>query len=128
MDALTYQSITGLTNYEGFKSQLKNSRFGELFNIEDENIIFNRVYVLSKDETTYSLNSNQVAVILNVPYAVFQGLPVIGDYWESEDVNYAPIHYIGEGAFGLIVSGLVQLNGAGTGQFYTCQFAIFDLF
>ena len=67
MDALIYELITGLTNYEGFKSVLKNSVVGQRGNVEDENILLNSVRVLN-GSGSYALNANQVAVILNAPY------------------------------------------------------------
>lgn len=131
MDAQFYQSITGLTNYDGFKSQLKNSAVGTRYNIEDENIIFNAVRVIATSGAAFiNLKINQVAVILNAPFAARSVNNVVAanfdDIWYSVDVDGNSINFMGEGSQGLIVQTTVGTTSAAL--LYTCQLAIFDLF
>ena len=131
MDAQFYQSITGLTNYEGFKSLLKNSTFGNRGNVEDENLIFVGVQTICTSNPTYSLKVNQVAVILNVPFAAFYVnnalATLLEDSWGADDVNANLIQFIGEAAKGICVTGTI-FNTTQTPFQYTCQFAIFELY
>lgn len=65
MDACTYESITGLKTYYGFKSLIKNATRTGVFGCDDDTIIFNRVQTYRGGALSISLESNQVAVILN---------------------------------------------------------------
>jgi hypothetical protein len=65
MDACTYESITGLRNYYGFKSLLKNGGWTQRYSCDDDTIVFNRIESFTWNGGGFSLNANQVGVVLN---------------------------------------------------------------
>ena len=65
MDTKTFQEITGLSNYVGFKSLLKNSlMYGVNYSCSDDTIVFNQVFNESLN-INFTWNPNQVAVVLS---------------------------------------------------------------
>jgi hypothetical protein len=66
MDACTYESITGLKNYYGFKSLLKNGGWTQRYSCDDDTIVFNRIESFTFFAGGFSLAPNQVGVVLNI--------------------------------------------------------------
>lgn len=127
MDACTYKSITGLSNYEGFKSALRNSpNIGGRYNIEDENILFNKIenlqaaVILSNPPFIYELKENQVAVVLNVA-----NNDVVYMFWQCFDINNSELNISGIQSYGVIIYGTITPISSDK---YGLQIAIFDLF
>lgn len=87
MDACTYESITGLKNYYGFKSLLKNGSFTGRFGCNDQTIVFNSVKNYSQG--VVNLASNQIAVFLNTSSNYFLPLATqnVYDMIYAKDVN-----------------------------------------
>ena len=130
MDACTYESITGLKNYYGFKSLLKNGTLTQRFSCDDDTIVFNRIQSFTFRSTTITLNANQVGVLLNLTCTYHQ---VTGSNWIYDgvlttDVNNNSIYLFGN----QMVKGTVITNEAQT--IYTTitehnlVLAIFDLY
>lgn len=80
MDACTYESITGLKNYYGFKSLLKNGAITGRYACDDDTIVFNRIESYTFTSATFLLNSNQVGVVLNLN----------SQEWSSSTNSYHP--------------------------------------
>ena len=131
MDAQFYQSITGLSNYEGFKSILKNGIVTQRFNIEDENIVFVKVVCVNPSTGPYVLNSNEVGVILNAPFAaaIYNNIALINEsnYWFALDVSGNTINYIGAESCGLVVTDVISIQNDSLKE-WSSQVAIFALF
>lgn len=118
MNAEQYKSITGLCNYEGFKSNLKNSRLFGNFNCLDETIVFNQVRTISNE--VYPLSSEQVGVVLNLsaPYAAGVPTPVI-----ATDSNNVLLDILSNSnVIGMLVGKDI------TCSFQSITIAIFDLY
>ena len=83
MDACTYESITGLKNYYGFKSLLKNGAWTQRYSCDDDTIVFNRIESYTWSNGGFSLNPNQVGVILNMSNEMYQATPT---QWVPESI------------------------------------------
>lgn len=129
MDACTYESITGLKNYYGFKSLLKNSGATERYSCDDDTIVFNRIVTLSFAFGPINLNSNQVAVILNLNNQyVGVSTSVVYELIRSLDLNNNNIFLGPTGSVcGTVVRGYFDWSYSPSQQ-KTITVAIFDLY
>lgn len=135
MDAKEYKDITGLDNYFGFKSLLKNSVLGTNFRITDDTIIFNKIvqktmlYWIPSD--IILLQSNQVGVILNASTGTdfwYGNYPFKG-YFNTYDVNSAQMKVTSDDNFiGTTVQGEVWFDSIQGNIPGTMTLAIFDLY
>jgi hypothetical protein len=133
MDACTYESITGLKNYYGFKSLLKNGLATQRYGCDDETIVFNRVVSVSSQLYTYfnpfNLATNQVAVLLNSSsqfisfYQPFPELMMFGDV-DGFVISTQPDSLL----LGQVITGSIIPASSGVGLNITVTIAIFDLF
>jgi hypothetical protein len=130
MDAKTYKEITGLCNYEGFKSMLKTSRLFSSYGCSNETITLNCVKNISN--TTLLLNANQVAVLLNLACNGYvseeTGIGAVTMVWKYDGIIATDISdnlrsYLGDQA--VVGSLLAKTINPTTG---TMQIAIFDLY
>lgn len=129
MDACTYESITGLKNYYGFKSLLKNGGWTQRYGCDDDTIVFNRIESFTFTTGGFVLNPNQVGVVLNI---------------SNQLVTVAPSIYVQEGIFSYdvdnqqmvllpdaLVKGVVCTNSIGSTiafDRHMIVLAIFDLY
>lgn len=118
MDSKTFKEITGLDNYLGFKSILKNSQvFGYDFACSDDTIVFNQVFVSSLSYI-WPFTMNQVAVVLSSH-----------GKWKYFDVNAQTQSLAFAGSSGYSVSNLIVGQGFTTlNPSEYCMIAIFDLY
>ena len=131
MNAEQYKSITGLDNYEGFKSNLKNGMVTRRFGCDDNTIVFNSVRTISQSAYTINLLSNQVAVFLNgntTPMSM--GGTSFDNVYGYRDIN-------GTFSYGTLKSTILKgtlavnqivLDAYYTGIPMTITYAIFDLY
>jgi len=129
MDACTYESITGLKNYYGFKSLLKNGVLTQRYSCDDDTIVFNRIESYTWLSGGFTLNSNQVGVVLNCSNGYVQILSgvVVAELVEAHDVDNQIIE-INPDSY---VKGIVLTNtfrsSIGTTR-HNLVLAIFDLY
>ena len=128
MDACTYESITGLKNYYGFKSLLKNGDWTQRYSCDDDTIVFNRIESYTWSAGGFTLNANQVGVILNVTNLyTFVGTFFLPELITAKDVDNQTIYInpLSE------VKGIVITNSF-TNTYFADQknivLAIFDLY
>lgn len=127
MDACTYESITGLKNYYGFKSILKNGLSTQRYSCDDDTIVFNRIVSTTAN---YTIASNQVGVILN--YTSSYGSTAPGIFNQEVclvlNVNGSAIAIIPN----QLIFGQVFTGGVSVSTFFGVNaqltFAIFDLY
>ena len=129
MDACTYESITGLKNYQGFKSLLKNGIETQRYGCDDNTIIFNRVETYNLALFPITLPINQVAVVLNLSssYKALSSTSFIQSAITFYDVN----GYQNTAQPDQQVIGLVARQTIGTyipSTQISCVVAIFDLY
>jgi hypothetical protein len=130
MDACTYESITGLKNYYGFKSLLKNGQWTQRYGCDDDTIVFNRIESYTWVSGSFALNANQVGVVLNLTCTYHQ---VSGSNWsvegiESRDVDNQLIFLFGnQDVRGIVVTNLITRAYTAT-EPHNIVLAIFDLY
>jgi hypothetical protein len=128
MDACTYESITGLKNYYGFKSLLKNGQWTQRYGCDDDTIVFNRIESFTFNGGGFTLNANQVGVVLNCTNLYCQPALnfFIPELIEALDVDNQRI-YIDSNAsiVGIAIIGSFQLAYGGQKNLVL---AIFDLY
>ncbi len=127
MDACQFKLITGLSNYEGFKSLLKNGNNTKRYTNEDDTIIFNKIETTSLTAGIISLKINQVAVILDISSEfdvllnTYAGLIIT-------DVNGALFTvYPDQNFIGRVICFPMSFNNS-PGLYKSVTYAIFDLF
>jgi hypothetical protein len=130
MDACTYESITGLKNYYGFKSLLKNGLWTQRYGCDDDTIVFNRIESYTWIGGGFTLNPNQVGVVLNLSCPYYQ---VSGSNWVAEgitarDVDNNFIYMFGDQKVlgSVIVNTFTNIYSPF--EYHTLVLAIFDLY
>jgi hypothetical protein len=127
MDACTYESITGLKNYYGFKSLLKNGGWTQRYSCDDDTIVFN--YIKSYPQGVINLAANQVAVVLNASsnYYAISATQWAPDAIYSKDVANNTVKFIPDQ--NVIGMCLTQQIIVGTGSALSnLVIAVFDLY
>jgi hypothetical protein len=128
MDACTYESITGLKNYYGFKSLLKNGAFTSRFSCDDDTIVFNRIESFTFG-AGFNLNNNQVGVVLNLgtQFIILSGSSYIYDNIRSFDVDNQLIYLnVVSDNKGVVVRNQLLPDLSASSHFIVL--AIFDLY
>jgi hypothetical protein len=130
MDACTYESITGLKNYYGFKSLLKNGTFTGRYSCDDDTIVFNRIESFTFTNATFVLNANQVGVVLNLNCQEWNS---IGNVFHPEGINTVDVDGQTQFVFGtetpvgvVLIDRFTKVHSNATLK--TLVLAIFDLF
>ena len=130
MDASTYESITGLKNYYGFKSLLKNGTWTQRYSCDDDTIVFNRIESYTFNSGGFILYPNQVGVVLNLSCTYYQ---VSGSNWQiepvrSKDVDNSDIYLFGDQSVnGSVVTNIITF-GYSFSTDHNIVLAIFDLY
>jgi hypothetical protein len=128
MDACTYESITGLKNYYGFKSLLKNGGWTQRYGCDDDTIVFNRILKATGNNEVVNLKPNQVGVILNFTSNYFLVLTqYLADTMTYSDVN----NEIATAIPDQLLKGEVFVNSVRlgpNGSLTSATIAIFDLY
>ena len=123
MDAKTFESITGMKNYEGFKSLLKNSMFAnggitgvDFYSCSDETIVFNSIIQTDTINAYPWLLLNQIGVLLSA-----NGPVSYKNLWDSKiDVWFRES--------GTCINLIVGYEFACSNPQHDCTIALFDLF
>lgn len=129
MDACTYESITGLKNYYGFKSLLKNGAWTQRYSCDDDTIVFNRIKTYTFSLTAFNLASNQIAVIINSASNVVLALPgqYIDECFLCKDVENQNLYFRpNQNIIGQVFTQFVSAGLSTSTKSVT--FAIFDLY
>jgi len=130
MDACTYESITGLKNYYGFKSLLKNGLITGRYSCDDDTIVFNRIESFTFFSGGFVLNANQVGVVLNLNCAYHQ---VSASNWvveaiETRDVDNQEVFLFGnQTTLSQVITNYIRPTYS-VGQLHNIVLAIFDLY
>lgn len=130
MDACTYESITGLKNYYGFKSLLKNGAYTQRYSCDDDTIVFNRIESFTFSSGGFSLRANQVGVVLNlsVTYHEVSGSNWVVESIQSKDVDNQTFFMFGnQTVIGSVCTQLLAGTYSSTTTHYIVL-AIFDLY
>jgi hypothetical protein len=129
MDACTYESITGLKNYYGFKSLLKNGTWTQRYSCDDDTIVFNRIESFTFGIGGFSLRSNQVGVVLNASSCMFQVAPniYVTDQILTQDVDSQQVFLSNESTcYGYVLTQ--TFSGQNFNTPHNLVLAIFDLY
>lgn len=130
MDACTYESITGLKNYYGFKSLLKNGAWTQRYSCDDDTIVFNRIENFTFQGGGFSLLPNQVGIVLNMTTGIIDVLvsQYVYEGITARDVDNQIIILFGNQAIvGMVLTNTFSFYLSNT-PYKSITLAIFDLY